>query len=317
MEYPDFSDSFVTDVVFPSHKEMVNWVQQVGRGLGMIIVTGRSDLNTSGRTPRIFLECQRSDCWKIEVVFGRHNHSVAVQLEGHSYANRLRVEEKALVADLMKAGMRPKNTLKNLNENFPDNTSTVQTSYNFRKKNKVEVMAGCCFEKAPKNHVAPISTKEKYLPLVHKSFRQYVEDFEIVSGDGKCGFRVVAVGMGFDKEMGWIQVRQDLVEEIDTWRHDLYDKMWHDDGASKLRTSSIDNNHYVNVKLYQNCLFPRPVTSWRDFVFQGGGEWRDWALPRVDAYTEAFRNLQLLTDVGVEHYAIILSDIDDDDDDLM
>ncbi|KAF9600600.1 hypothetical protein IFM89_011129 [Coptis chinensis] len=162
-------------------------------------------------------------------------------------------------------------------------------------------------KKAPKNHVAPI----------------------------------IAVGMGFDKETGWIQVRQDLVEEIDTWRHDLYDKMWHDDGASKLHTiinygihsflplhssppnnpkiigvlCDKDNNHYVNVKLYQNCLFPRPVTSWRDFVFQGGGEWKDWALPRVDAYTEAFRNLQLLTDAGVEPYAIILSDVDDDDDD--
>ncbi|KAF9622206.1 hypothetical protein IFM89_030064 [Coptis chinensis] len=117
MEYPNFSDSFVTDVVFPSRKKMVNWVQQVGRGLGMITVTGRSDLNTSGRTPRFFLECQRS------------------------------------------------------------------------------------------------------------------EDFENMSGDGNCGFRAVAVGMGFDKETGWIQVRQDLVEEIDTWRHDLYDKMWHDDGA--------------------------------------------------------------------------------------
>ncbi|KAF9600601.1 hypothetical protein IFM89_011130 [Coptis chinensis] len=63
-------------------------------------------------------------------------------LEGHSYANRLRVEEKTLVVDLMKAGMRPKNTLKNLKERFPDNTSTVQTLYNFCKKNKVEVMAG-------------------------------------------------------------------------------------------------------------------------------------------------------------------------------
>ncbi|KAF9595265.1 hypothetical protein IFM89_038268 [Coptis chinensis] len=384
---------------------MVNWVQQVGRGLGMIIVTGRSDLNTSGRTPRFFLECQHSseyrvhvkkkmvkeitsskrkrnagarkcgsrfkirgvfvpyskDCWKIEVVFGRHNHSVVVQLEGNSYANRLRVEEKALVADLMKAGMRPKNTVKNLKERFPDNTSTVQTLYNFRKKNKVEVMKApkespkkasqnvvapknvIALKKAPKNHVAPINTKEKYLPLVHESFRQYVKDFENVSGDGNCGFRAVAVGMGFDKEMGWIQVRQDLVEEIDTWRHDLYDKMWHDDGASKLCTiidcgihsflplhssppsnpkiigvlCNKDNNHYVNVKLYQNCLFPRPMTSWKDFVFQGGGEWRDWALPRVDAYTEAFRNLQLLTDAGVEPYPIILSNVDDDDDDLM
>ncbi|KAF9602944.1 hypothetical protein IFM89_032826 [Coptis chinensis] len=57
-------------------------------------------------------------------------------------------------------------------------------------------------KKAPKNHVAPI----------------------------------IAVGMGFDKDTGWIQVRQDLVEEIDTWRHNLYDKMWHDNGASKLRT---------------------------------------------------------------------------------
>ncbi|KAF9589906.1 hypothetical protein IFM89_029522 [Coptis chinensis] len=118
-------------------------------------------------------------------------------------------------------------------------------------------------KKAPKNHVAPISIKEKYLPLVHESFRQYVEDFENVSGDGNCGFRAVAVSMGFDKETGWIQVRQDLVEEIDIWRHDLYDKMWHDDGASKLRT----------------------IIDW---------------------------NLQLLTDAGVEPYAIILSEVDDD-----
>ncbi|KAF9602504.1 hypothetical protein IFM89_029803 [Coptis chinensis] len=417
MEYPDFSDSFVTDVVFPSCKEMVNWVQQVGRGLGMIIVTGRSDLNTSGRTPRIFLECQRPGEYRVHVKKemklsttpnpidrGDLDYQDEFALFVDHYQNSSADQKKNLLQRLREIscpqntwlilpqtkvkpkgrpvgslGKKTKRSTKNESKDedstkrdlsaweislaliIPTNESVASVQHAPKKRkissvkkapkespkkasqNFVAPKKVVALKKAPKNPIAPISMKEKYLPLVHESFRQYVEDFENVSGDGNCGFRAVAVGMGFDKETGWIQVRQDLVEEIHTWRHDLYDKMWHDDGASKLRTiidcgiysflplhssppsnpkiigvlCDKDNNHYVNVKLYQNCLFPRPVTSWRDFVFQGGGEWKDWALPRVDAHTGAFRNLQLLTDAGVEPYAIILSDVDDDDDDLM
>ncbi|KAF9612865.1 hypothetical protein IFM89_004281 [Coptis chinensis] len=180
--------------------------------------------------------------------------------------------------------------------------SPKKTSQNVVASKKVVAL-----KKATKNHVALISMKEKYLPLVHESFHQYVEDLENVSGDGNCGFRAVTVGMGFGKGTGWIQVRQDLVEEIDTWMHDLYDKMWHDDGASKLRTI-ID---WYKSSCYSSKYMLMPETG---YLIARGGEWKYWALPRVEAYTEAFRNLQLLTDAGVEPYAIILSDVDDDDD---
>ncbi|KAF9607906.1 hypothetical protein IFM89_003720 [Coptis chinensis] len=127
MEYPDFSDSFVTDVVFPSRKEMVNWVQQVGRG------------------------------------------------------------------------MRPKNTLKNLKERFPNNASIIQTLYNFRNKNKVEVMAGREMQNAT---TSAFDFSERKVMLIDVDAALMKEDFENVSSDGTCGFRRFMIGMGFDKETG-------------------------------------------------------------------------------------------------------------------
>ncbi|KAF9610530.1 hypothetical protein IFM89_022810 [Coptis chinensis] len=79
MEYPDFSDSFVTDVVFPSCKEMVNWVQQMVRDLGMIIrettdgfswALEKFKLMLDGLTPLVMLTDADAALMKaLEVVF--------------------------------------------------------------------------------------------------------------------------------------------------------------------------------------------------------------------------------------------------------
>lgn len=85
------------------------------------------------------------DSWMVQVECGRHNHALSTY-GGHSYVGRLTSEERNLVYEMTKAGVKPKNALSILKERDPSNASTLQNLYNVRKKMRVE-------EKVEKTHL--------------------------------------------------------------------------------------------------------------------------------------------------------------------
>ncbi|XP_028099074.1 protein FAR1-RELATED SEQUENCE 5-like [Camellia sinensis] len=82
------------------------------------------------------------DEWTLTVVCGLHNHPPAEHLEGHSYVGRLSKDEKALLMDMSKSMVRPKEILVTLKQRDALNVSTLKTIYNVRHRKKVVQRAG-------------------------------------------------------------------------------------------------------------------------------------------------------------------------------
>ncbi|XP_028056148.1 PKS-NRPS hybrid synthetase CHGG_01239-like [Camellia sinensis] len=82
------------------------------------------------------------DEWTLTVVCGLHNHPPAEHLEGHSYAGRLSKDKKALLMDMSKSMVRPKEILVTLKQRDALNVSTLKTIYNVRHRNRVVQRAG-------------------------------------------------------------------------------------------------------------------------------------------------------------------------------
>ncbi|XP_028055283.1 uncharacterized protein LOC114259463 [Camellia sinensis] len=82
------------------------------------------------------------DEWTLTVVCGLHNHPPAEHLEGHSYAGRLSKDEKALLMDMSKSMVRPKEILVTLKQRNAPNVSTLKTIYNVRHRNRMVQRAG-------------------------------------------------------------------------------------------------------------------------------------------------------------------------------
>ncbi|XP_028111262.1 uncharacterized protein LOC114309680 [Camellia sinensis] len=82
------------------------------------------------------------DEWTLTVVCGLHNHPPAEHLEGHSYAGRLSKDEKALLMDMSKSMVHPKEILVTLKQRDVLNVSTLKTIYNVRHRNRVVQRAG-------------------------------------------------------------------------------------------------------------------------------------------------------------------------------
>ncbi|KAI5332645.1 hypothetical protein L3X38_022774 [Prunus dulcis] len=82
------------------------------------------------------------DAWQLEVVCGVHNHHAALNMEGHSYAGRLTVEENLLVVGMSKSLARPNDILYTLKRRDRLNVTTMKTIYNARQKNRVIEKAG-------------------------------------------------------------------------------------------------------------------------------------------------------------------------------
>jgi len=154
--------------VFGTRDKLLEWVCKVAFGLGFIVVILKSDKATGaqGRRTYVLLGCERSgkyrkyrtnldvsitgtrkcDCpfrlwgkplkgrdgWVLKVVCGLHNHDLANTLVGHLYAGRLRPDEHALVVDMTKSRVKPKNILLTLKENNEDNVTTLKQLYNTR-----------------------------------------------------------------------------------------------------------------------------------------------------------------------------------------
>ncbi|CAL5362691.1 unnamed protein product [Camellia sinensis] len=167
--------------VFKSKDELLNWVREVGKRNGLVIVIKTSDYGGGKKRPRMYHACERSgqyratkklkhdgnntsritdtkkcgcpfdmrahrfttyDEWTLTVVCGLHNHPPAEHLEGHSYAGRLSKDEKALLMDMSKSIVRPKEILVTLKQRDALNVSTLKTIYNVRHRNRVVQRAG-------------------------------------------------------------------------------------------------------------------------------------------------------------------------------
>ncbi|CAL5326713.1 unnamed protein product [Camellia sinensis] len=167
--------------VFKSKDELLNWVREVGKRNGLVIVIKTSDYGGGKKRPRMYLACERSgqyratkklkhdgnntsritgtkkcgcpfdmrahrfttyDEWTLTVVCGLHNHPPAEHLEGHSYAGRLSKDEKALLMDMSTSMVRPKEILVTLKQRDALNVSTLKTIYNVRHRNRVVQRAG-------------------------------------------------------------------------------------------------------------------------------------------------------------------------------
>ncbi|PIA54052.1 hypothetical protein AQUCO_00900552v1 [Aquilegia coerulea] len=172
----DLTDTFKTDVVFDSRDELVKWARDVGRSVGTVIVKKKSDFGVGGRTPRLAIGCERGgkyrihrkgattnklpvrrsgtkkcecpfslkgikmpkdDQWKVIVECGFHNHPLGIHSEGHSYAGKLTPEEEALVKEMSKSGVKPKEVLNILKERDMHNATKMNTIYNVRQKLKL------------------------------------------------------------------------------------------------------------------------------------------------------------------------------------
>ncbi|KAK8930957.1 hypothetical protein KSP39_PZI016357 [Platanthera zijinensis] len=71
--------------------------------------------------------------WKIEVIYGYHNHGF-VHLEAHPYISRLDENEQKIIAEMFNAGVKPRKILSALKKRNPENTTTIRTIYNEKAK---------------------------------------------------------------------------------------------------------------------------------------------------------------------------------------
>ncbi|XP_028070698.1 PKS-NRPS hybrid synthetase CHGG_01239-like [Camellia sinensis] len=177
----DYTTQFTTEQVFKSKNELLNWVREVGKRNGSVIVIKTSDYGGGKERPRMYLACERSgqyratkklkhdsnntsritgtkkcgylfdmrahrftthDEWTLTVVCRLHNHPPAEHLKGHSYAGRLSKDEKALLMDMSKSMVRPKEILVTLKQRDALNVSTLKTIYNVHHRNRVVQRAG-------------------------------------------------------------------------------------------------------------------------------------------------------------------------------
>lgn len=167
--------------VFNSKEELVEWARETGTRLGFIIVISSSQPQKGGRKARLRLGCERGgtyrapknitsidkmfrrgigtrkidspfmlhgvklnngDDWLVKVVCESHNHPPAEQLEGHSIVGRLNEEQEALLFDMTKYMIRPRNILMAIKEKNKNNVSTLKTIYNASQKHRIVEKAG-------------------------------------------------------------------------------------------------------------------------------------------------------------------------------
>ena len=154
--------------MFGTRYELLEWVRKVAFRLGFVVVILRSDKATraQGKMTYVLLGYERSgkyrkyktnlevsitgtrkyDCpfrlrdkpikgeegWVLKVICRLTNHELANTLVSHPYAGRLRPNEHALVVDMTKSQVKPKNILLTLKEKNEDNVTTLKQLYNTR-----------------------------------------------------------------------------------------------------------------------------------------------------------------------------------------
>ncbi|KAL4590425.1 hypothetical protein LXL04_003354 [Taraxacum kok-saghyz] len=128
----DETSTFETNMVFSLRQDLIDWVQNVGRGIGYIIIIKNSRRNYNvvfqydrGDLRKILQEIlaqkkincpfklegrytAADDSWKVKMVCEMHNHQPALYLEGHPYPRRLTEDETRLVEDLLEKMLNQK-----------------------------------------------------------------------------------------------------------------------------------------------------------------------------------------------------------------
>ncbi|XP_022841839.1 protein FAR-RED ELONGATED HYPOCOTYL 3-like [Olea europaea var. sylvestris] len=180
--FVDYTDIFTTNMIFTSKDALIDWIKTTGKRHNMIVVIKKSNFGQVGRKPRIDFACERhgsyrcrytnkenekrkrrrtngtkkcgcpfalngrklinGDYWILKVKCGRHNHDIAQNLEGHSYAGRLTEKETSILVDMSKNHVRLKEILYTLKQNDDTNVSTMRHIYNARQKFRLKEQAG-------------------------------------------------------------------------------------------------------------------------------------------------------------------------------
>ncbi|OUZ99935.1 hypothetical protein BVC80_9069g45 [Macleaya cordata] len=171
-DHVDLSERFITDKIFESRQELIDWAKETGKEVGTVIVTKRSDFVT-GRRPRLLLGCERAgkyrapkpraekkgerkkvgtklcgcpfllrglfqvgsqDKWKVKVDCGRHNHPLVRFFEGKSSVGKLTAEERKIVEEMSASGLKLKQALTVIKSRNPTNASTIRTHSRLKKQ---------------------------------------------------------------------------------------------------------------------------------------------------------------------------------------
>ncbi|KAL5728850.1 hypothetical protein ACHQM5_001884 [Ranunculus cassubicifolius] len=239
----NFTEAFTTDIIFASRDELVKWVKQKGREVGMVIVIRRSDCyKESGRKPRLVLACQlhgkdkRSkiegfncpfllkgeylvgtrDKWLLKVLCGHHNHTlpgtelVPQETLWSSVGKKKKIVDKKVICG------HHNHTLWGT-KLVPRETSEGVV---VKKQKVVDKMI------------------QNYWKLVPGFFVPYVKKIVEVDRDGNCGFRAIAKGIWSD-DSKWGEVRRGCLEELNEFEG-LYVKMFGGKTAIKELRQRLD-----------------------------------------------------------------------------
>ncbi|XP_052172209.1 protein FAR1-RELATED SEQUENCE 5-like [Diospyros lotus] len=170
----DVIQQFTINELFDTREALIRWAKKIEKQNGIMIVIKSSESGGPGKRPRVHLACERSgkyrpskkkeeiigelkrkctgskkcDCpfellgmkfeqWELKVVCGMHNHALAVQLEGHSYAGRLTEKEKVILKTMSENLVKPKNILMSFKADDENNVTTIKTIYNARQRYKL------------------------------------------------------------------------------------------------------------------------------------------------------------------------------------
>jgi len=68
----------------------------------------------------------------VKLIYGIHNHELAMSLVGHPYAGRLTKDEKNIIADMTKSMVKPRNILLTSKDRNANSCTTIKQIYNAR-----------------------------------------------------------------------------------------------------------------------------------------------------------------------------------------
>jgi hypothetical protein len=165
----DTASYFFNAKKYKNRDELIDWCKNEAIKAGFTMVIEKSHMGKNNRKPFFVLGCERGgvykepkrklkredtktrkcECpfrlrgyfvatqeWKLSVVSGEHNHEMAINLEGHILAGRLKPEEKECVHQLTRNLVSPKNILNTLKEKNKDSKTNMKQIYNERQKYK-------------------------------------------------------------------------------------------------------------------------------------------------------------------------------------
>lgn len=235
---------------FKDHCELYEWARLQGEESGFIITTAKSDF---GKKKFLTLGCARSgkykeykgqktdrksrsnkcncpfklrgrphisegNCWYLKVMSGRHNHAISKSALSQKRLGKDKVEQRE------RAPSKEEQSLELKLKSALEGVSLKLEQADVRTKKKIlETLEELAF---------PEQNDMRLLDQLPTIFQPYVRDIKNVTGDGNCGFRVVAqfLDMGQD---AWPEIRKSMIVEMQT-RAIKYQDLFGNDLFSKV-----------------------------------------------------------------------------------